>query len=43
MASVPIPDGQVTVVTQKNIVDPPSNAGVEKYAKTFYKLGVSKS
>ena len=41
MASVPMPEGQVTVVTQRNIVDPPSNARAERYAKTFYRLGES--
>ena len=39
---MPMPESQVTIATQRNIVDPPSNAGAEKYAKTFHRLGVSK-
>ena len=38
---MPMLEDQATVVTQRNIVDPPSNAGAEKYAQTFYQLGVS--
>ena len=42
MSSVPMPAAhQVTYVTQGYVVNAPSNAGAEKYATTFYKLGVS--
>jgi len=35
------PGQQVAYVTQGPVVNVPSNSGAEKYASTFYKLGVS--
>ena len=42
MTSVPPQPQQVAYVTQSYIVNAASNAGAEKYAKVFLKLGVSK-
>jgi len=39
MNSVPVP--HVTIITQGNAVNKTSNARIEKFAKVFYKLGVS--
>jgi len=42
MTSVPVQPGhQVAYVTQEPIINVPSNAGAEKYASAFFKLGVS--
>jgi len=41
MTSIPIPAGQVTYVTQGNVINVPLNSGTEKHAKTFVILGVS--
>ena len=43
MASVPTQQQQVTYVTQGYVVRVPPNAGAQKYAKTFLKLGVSRT